>query len=568
VIKDSDSRQNRNTKAASKRVRWMPPDPLEHLCWLRPDWQPLFRRYAAAHGEQAFRELYERHDGESTACIRDAAKAIGEPLGWLVEKYPTIDPAWRNGNYFRCGILDMCVSRHPELHQRLDRTRGWVLSGNSHALAASGWHDDNEPTLAQMEAYVAHLECAAEPRRAWYLEHKRPWSEMPKQPAAEPAPAPRPDPEPEPAPEPAAESEPVTLDRGPTGPVLQAAAREQSWYVARIMREPGKPKLRKIPLDGAGRYVDVQIAAVLTLAQALHRLDRMAAAGAWVALGYLPRPNSILIAGDLDNSLAPPWEDDQQPTIAIARQVLAETHAYAERSIGGTGIRLLMKRDSQTPLVTVEDGDAGLFADGKRGVVLTLDPLPGRSREVITDGRVAYLIMQHIEQVRRARRAAAYRDRDHDGPRQSGYHFFDELDPDQQLEELPKMLAVLPEGAFAERGDGSDPMQWISVLMSVKHHFDEDGYEDFDAWSRDRAGGNYDEADNRRTRDSISHANAEGRSRTIASLIWTARKFGYQPPPGATQPPPPRLDTDELARICRLAEAADARERARQRARS
>jgi hypothetical protein len=546
--------------------------------------------------------------------------------GWLATRYPMVGTASRNSTYFRCRVLEgVCIPRYPELHQRLKRTRGGIGYTDEHAaLTASGWDDDSEPTPAQLEVYLAHLERVAEIHLAWHLEHKRPWPEMYNQPAAKPAtkqaptpppPAsepgpttaePAPDtfvanlnaprnpvapamraataPEPEPtadrecqwcwlpiepddavaqgchaaclraaeadrakelaaAPEPA---DPVTLDHGPTGPALAAAALEHNWYVAQIQREPGKTKLKKVPLDAAGRWTDVQLAATRTLVEALHQRDLLATTGIRVALGYLPRPGSILVGGDLDDCLPPSWKDDQEPTTAIAKRVLAESATYAERSIGGLGIRLLMKRDPRTPLVTAERDGAGLYADGRRGIVLTFDPLPGRGREIINDGRVEYLITEHIRQ---ARYAAAQAFRDHDQPRPSGYPWFDHLDPDQQLEELPKLLAALPEGAFAERGDGSEPDHWISILMAVKHHFDEDGYEHFDDWSENRAGGNYDPEENRETWDAITDCNSEGRARTIGTLIWLARQHGYEPPPGATRPPPPSLAQHEVDQI-------------------
>jgi hypothetical protein len=365
--------------------------------------------------------------------------------------------------------------------------------------------------------------------------------------ASEPVAAPEPTPEPQPAPE---QAVPVALNHGPAGPTFEAAAAEPNWYVCALVREPGKAKLRKIPINAAGHYVDTKIAASLSLVQALQRRDQLAAIGPPKAIGYLPRPGSIMIAADLDDCLLP-WEDDQEPATAIARQVLTETHGYAERSVSGTGVRLLMKRDPQTPRVTVEHAGAGLFATDAHGFVITFDPLPGRSRDVISNGRVGYLIMEHI---RLARHAAAHAARDRsNGPReQSGFHFFDQLDPDQQLAELPKLLAALPEGAFAERGTGTEPVQWISIAMAVKHHFDEDAWPAFDEWSRDRAGGNYDEGNNRRIWDSLKDTNGDGRARSIGSLIWLARQHGYKPPPGSTRPPASKLPREELDQLAAM----------------
>jgi hypothetical protein len=158
-----------------------------------------------------------------------------------------------------------------EVTQRIFPTQVYKLriADERDALTASGWQDDSEPTPAQLDAYITHLERMSEVHQAWHLEHKRPWRDMYERPTTKPATTPPPReraPAPEPPPEPGPEPEPVTLDRGPTGPAFAAAALELNWYVARILHEPGKAKLKKIPLDGAGHYVDVKLAATLTLA--------------------------------------------------------------------------------------------------------------------------------------------------------------------------------------------------------------------------------------------------------------------------------------------------------------
>jgi hypothetical protein len=288
----------------------------------------------------------------------------------------------------------------------------------------------------------------------------------------------------EPKPEPAAAEPQPIAGRGPTGPVLEAAAVEPNWYVVEIVPVPGKRKLRKVPLDGAGRRVGVQVAAVLTLAQALQQRDRMAAAGAWVALGYLPRPGSAMVAGDLDDSLPPPWENDSQPIITeIARQVLAESCTYAERSIGGTGIRLLMQRDARTPLVTAEAGDAGLFTDGKRGAVLTFDPLPGRERAVVAAARAEQLILQHIEAARPDPVAA---DADAES---AAFHWFGQAESEaRQLEEVERMLGYLTDPKYGEYDC------WLRLSIAVWHATDSMGFEIWDAWCQQLPG--YDAEEN------------------------------------------------------------------------
>ncbi len=164
------------------------------------------------------------------------------------------------------------------------------------------------------------------------------------------------------------------------------AFQERNWLIFGLHQREGQ-KVGKFPTDlipseyweERVRFdapVSVVYAAHYTYAEAVHLVQTLQPCGKaeGYAIGYLPRPDSVLTIGDLDNCRDPvtgniePW----------ALEVLGAAKTYAEVSASGTGIRLLMERmEGDDQHKSGERNCAGFFANGTRGAVLTFAPLPG-----------------------------------------------------------------------------------------------------------------------------------------------------------------------------------------------
>ncbi|MCU9837164.1 PriCT-2 domain-containing protein [Ruegeria sp. WL0004] len=164
------------------------------------------------------------------------------------------------------------------------------------------------------------------------------------------------------------------------------AIQERNWAIFAITRpEDGSAKLGKYPTGiipseyqherGAwGQPISVYDAAHWTFSEACQQVKTLTPPPGILrfAVGYLPRPGSALVIGDLDNCRDPltgaisPW----------AAQILALESTYAEVSTSGTGIRLLMERqDGDDQHSSGERSDTGFFANGSKGAVLTFQRL-------------------------------------------------------------------------------------------------------------------------------------------------------------------------------------------------
>lgn len=180
--------------------------------------------------------------------------------------------------------------------------------------------------------------------------------------------------------------------------------------------DPKKGKAGKWPTDSVpseyedestrwGDPVSIHQAARYTYAQAYEHLTKLAPAGRVerFLMGYLPRPDSALVVGDMDNCRdvttgdLHPWAQD----------ILKAGPTYAEVSTSGNGIRLLMERqpgDDDQP--HTEANDAGLFADGKIGAVLTFQRLPNHEvRPVASEDVKAALLARRGPMTPKSERA-------------------------------------------------------------------------------------------------------------------------------------------------------------------
>ena len=164
---------------------------------------------------------------------------------------------------------------------------------------------------------------------------------------------------------------------GPTGPVWDRAKQERNWLVYRLeAKTNGKPgKMNKLPVDaGTGRQVGKDAAAKLTFEEAAkarkkHNTGQALEAnepGAW-GLGYLPRPGSAMVGGDIDEV-----KDDQGELHGWVRELTADPETYVEWSPSQNGYRVLMARQPGDEAINgTERNGVGLFANGKKFFTVT-----------------------------------------------------------------------------------------------------------------------------------------------------------------------------------------------------
>ncbi len=184
--------------------------------------------------------------------------------------------------------------------------------------------------------------------------------------------------------------------------------------------------------------------------------------------GYLSRPDSVLVFGDLDNCRDPvsgavlPW----------ATEILNQTLTYAEASVSGTGVRVVMQRmqgDEQHS--HREENDCGFFANGKLGAVLTFKPLQGFNVPPAPAPALRDAIL-----ARRGPVAA------------EGDVATSEIEATVSPALMQAMLDALPNdgppnGSKSKRGLTYD--DWINVALAVCHSLGHaEGGPIFDAWSQ------------------------------------------------------------------------------------
>lgn len=251
----------------------------------------------------------------------------------------------------------------------------------------------------------------------------------------------------------------------------EVAARERNWLIFTIYERPGK-KPGKYPCRmNSVRYPrSADYAAYFTLSEAQMNLGIMNPDGMETAdgdkiigfcLGYLSRPGSALVTGDLDGCV-----DPTTGNIAPWALAIINTHrTYVETSISGTGLRVVMGRqEGDDQHSSGEANDCGFFADGKRGAALTLNPLKGYSVPSTRAPAVrdALLARRGPIAAPAARKTSVVTD-------------------DATVEEVRVMLDAIP------NDDKMDYDAWMRVAFAVCSTLGhEAGRDVFDAWSRRR----------------------------------------------------------------------------------
>ncbi len=161
------------------------------------------------------------------------------------------------------------------------------------------------------------------------------------------------------------------------------AVQERNWLIFAITPKDEKTgKFGKYPTDQIaseyaheqrpfGTPVSAYNAAHYTFEEAWHLRSKLQPDGVEIVafeIGYLPRQESALIVGDLDNCIDVisgnllPWAED----------ILSKGTTYTERSTSGNGVRLLMERmEGDDQISSGERNDVGLFANGGKAAVLT-----------------------------------------------------------------------------------------------------------------------------------------------------------------------------------------------------
>ncbi len=201
--------------------------------------------------------------------------------------------------------------------------------------------------------------------------------------------------------------------------------------------------------EEAARYTFAELSELLTSLKPVDEITHYTA-------GYLPRPGSALVAGDLDgcrdpaSGLIEPW----------ALEVLNAGPCYAEVSASGTGIRFLMERmDGDELEPKTEKNGAGFFADGKLGFTLTFNKLPGHDMQPIKAPAVRDAILKRRGPVASAGES----------------HTASVTDP-VDFETVRQVLMAIPNPDHYYE-------TWINAGYAIKHALGDDGWPLFEWWS-------------------------------------------------------------------------------------
>ncbi len=341
----------------------------------------------------------------------------------------------------------------------------------------------------------------------------------------------------------------------PTDPAWGAAVIERNWLVYRLVRRDAKPAKHPAGPDTGGAPISVHDAARLTFDEAETATTRL---GPGFGVGYLPRPDSVLIGIDLDNCIRP-WDDEPDDWVIdlLARQPGSGRRgiAWIERSPSGTGLRILAERkgsgiDPDAPVWMREANGLGYYGSDARFFTVTLDALPGTRNRCLW--RAPDLIAKVLDRLGYDKPICKPEAEDNEDTGQGAAHWFDQLSEQRQLEEVERMLSHLTDPEFG------DYELWLKISFAVYRATDSMGFEIWDAWCQRLPG--YNAAENTKKWET-SFYSARPDQITVGTLIMHAKNCGFQLPSDATAALR-ALVPEELARINALARAADARRKA------
>ncbi|NOE33330.1 PriCT-2 domain-containing protein [Ruegeria sp. HKCCD7318] len=283
----------------------------------------------------------------------------------------------------------------------------------------------------------------------------------------------------------------------PTGPVWDAASQERNWLVWQLKPDPKNPnRLVKVPQGDKGD-TGVHAAADLILAEALEAAESFNEQGGvsygemWgYGVGYLARPGSLLITVDLDDCV--------KDGVSFGRggEIAQRTKTYAEITVSGTGLRLLLPREAvgQEFISDRDLGDgtkAGLYASDSRYAAISGICFDGQTelhhdlgpvREAIGAAKIRTTAETKIEVDIRQRRSNRLWDD----------NWFSSLSEDDQQAAFEAMLKSLEGTKFhKERDDWRD---LTYACKDLQRHVAWDVFKPWDAFCQ--RGENYEPAEN------------------------------------------------------------------------
>ena len=319
---------------------------------------------------------------------------------------------------------------------------------------------------------------------------------------------------------------------GPTGGVWDRAKQERNWLVYRLeAKVNGKPgKMNKLPVDAeTGRQVGKDDAAKLTLEAAAKARKAFNSRhgfvgcepGAW-GLGYLPRPGSAMVGGDIDEVT-----DDQGKLHGWVRDLIATPDTYVEWSPSRNGLRVLMARQPGDDAINgAERNGVGLFADGNKFFTVTGDRF-GTAGEITFAAGLRERLLQ-----RRGLGSVGTMTQSEPQAHPDSRTAAPECPSGAQLSSRCGWQGIPPEGHSAALSDAlshiafEDRDHWVKVSAAVHSTVPDLGEHVvrpiWDAWC-EKIGGPTDE--NQKAWDSFTADRAGGVS--VATVFAEAKKHGW-----------------------------------------
>ena len=322
----------------------------------------------------------------------------------------------------------------------------------------------------------------------------------------------------------------------PTGPAWEAATRERSWLIYKLVPQQGG-RLDKLPAHPRTGAVPVSVyaAAVLTFDEAFARAAELNDLG----IGYLPSAQSEIIGVDLDDAF-------RHGQVAMwAADWIDLCPSWIEISPSGSGLRIIAARCG-APVLMSEARGVGYYGSDARFFSITLNLLPGRNTAVCSAPALVKEVLAYLDQTERRSKAPE--------PPDPALRWFEHLPEERQDQEIERMLDCLIDPQFGEYET------WLRISLAVYRATDSCGFAIWDAWCQKLPG--YHAEQNAKKWASF-HEPLRYQRVTVGTLVYIARVHGYQPPPDAFDRTFPTLASEDLTRLNVIAKAAAARERTR-----
>ncbi|WP_170449283.1 PriCT-2 domain-containing protein [Ruegeria arenilitoris] len=312
----------------------------------------------------------------------------------------------------------------------------------------------------------------------------------------------------------------------PTGPVWDIATQERNWLVWQLKPDRENPdRLVKVPQGdggdaGADTAADLTLAEALEAAEAFNEEDGISYGEVWgYGVGYLARDGSALITVDLDDCVK-----DGVP-FGRAWEIAQRTDTYAEITVSGTGLRLLMPREGvgQEFISDRDLGDgtkAGLYASFGRYAAISGNCFNGQTelhhdlgpvREALGSATSRTSAETKFEADRKERKAdRVWED-----------HWFSSLSQKDQQDALKAMLKCLEGTPFRNERDA-----WRDLTYACKDLQQRVYWDVFTPWDKFcQRGRNYDPVKNETFW--CTHERSDGDRIRWGSLVKWARENGF-----------------------------------------